>query len=310
MSKQSGWGWCQKCQAMVCSLPLGDQYPSVCPAGGTHDTSRSGSYAMPWVGPSGPPQGGQDGWRWCKNCAALFFDFAAAGVDGPPSLCPAVKEGGTNHAPIHMPHDASKSGRYYVRFGDGLPGMQSGWRWCCKCNGLFFAVGATQGVCPAGGAHDGGKSAQYGAIWDLPATLHFHDDIVTPSGDPLGGSVNVDLSDDGTVTITAHIHDAGWSDMKFTLAIGIVTPTGSLYHAEWQGSVEGTETSVVKWRAPNRDTYWNAKAQSAAIVSNWETLGGSRLVWKFVDQWANLDGMVTLLKQLAPEVGSAIIALL
>ena len=30
---------------------------------------------------------------------------------------------------------------------------QNGWRWCGKCQGMFFALGSTLGVCPAGDAH-------------------------------------------------------------------------------------------------------------------------------------------------------------
>ncbi len=36
---------------------------------------------------------------------------------------------------------------------------QSNWRWCHKCQGLFF--GPDLGVCPAGGAHDIGQSLDY-----------------------------------------------------------------------------------------------------------------------------------------------------
>jgi hypothetical protein len=36
---------------------------------------------------------------------------------------------------------------------------QSNWRWCQKCQGLFF--GGFLGVCPAGGTHDGGQSVDY-----------------------------------------------------------------------------------------------------------------------------------------------------
>jgi len=30
---------------------------------------------------------------------------------------------------------------------------QDNWRWCSKCQGLFFAPGSSLGVCPAGGQH-------------------------------------------------------------------------------------------------------------------------------------------------------------
>ena len=39
--------------------------------------------------------------------------------------------------------------------------FQSGWRWCKKCQGLFFGPGSPQSACPAGGPHDGSTSGAY-----------------------------------------------------------------------------------------------------------------------------------------------------
>lgn len=39
--------------------------------------------------------------------------------------------------------------------------LQSEWRWCSKCNGMFFTGNETQGVCPKGDAHDGSTSGKY-----------------------------------------------------------------------------------------------------------------------------------------------------
>jgi hypothetical protein len=41
---------------------------------------------------------------------------------------------------------------------------QQNWRWCHKCEGMYFAGGATQGVCPAGGAHDHTGSGNYDIV--------------------------------------------------------------------------------------------------------------------------------------------------
>ena len=40
-------------------------------------------------------------------------------------------------------------------------GAQSNWRWCNKCQGLFYAGSDTLGVCPAGGEHRLGQSGDY-----------------------------------------------------------------------------------------------------------------------------------------------------
>lgn len=43
---------------------------------------------------------------------------------------------------------------------------QNGWRWCHKCQGLFFSGNRSQGVCPADSqAHDGSQSGQYAAVF-------------------------------------------------------------------------------------------------------------------------------------------------
>jgi hypothetical protein len=40
--------------------------------------------------------------------------------------------------------------------------IQNDWRFCAKCNGLFWAGGVAQtGTCPAGGKHDRGGGSDY-----------------------------------------------------------------------------------------------------------------------------------------------------
>ena len=101
----------------------------------------------------------QTGWRWCKKCQGLFFS-------GNPDQgsCPS---GGK--------HDGSASAKYLMQFGEGAGNTnpQGGWRWCGKCQGLFFSglvsgedIGA--GIfsdCPAGGVHAGsfGIPSQFGS---------------------------------------------------------------------------------------------------------------------------------------------------
>jgi hypothetical protein len=51
---------------------------------------------------------------------------------------------------------------YTFSFPPGGIQEQSDWRWCDKCQGLFFAAGqATTGSCPAGGQHEKGISGNY-----------------------------------------------------------------------------------------------------------------------------------------------------
>jgi hypothetical protein len=78
----------------------------------------------------------QEEWRWCSKCHGLYFS-------GKPSIgttegkCPA---GGT--------HSHAGSANYLLVLNSNVPG-QADWRWCSKCQGLFFA-GSPGSKCPAG----------------------------------------------------------------------------------------------------------------------------------------------------------------
>ena len=41
------------------------------------------------------------------------------------------------------------------------PNGQGNWRWCHKCEGLYFASHATAGKCAGGGVHEKTKSGSY-----------------------------------------------------------------------------------------------------------------------------------------------------
>lgn len=41
------------------------------------------------------------------------------------------------------------------------PGTQTGWRFCSKCQGLFWGPGESVSVCPRGAQHDGSQSHEY-----------------------------------------------------------------------------------------------------------------------------------------------------
>jgi hypothetical protein len=93
---------------------------------------------------------GQHGWRWCNKCEGMFF-----ALHGTLGVCPKL---GSDSQ--HDPHD---SGPYMIQQGESHVPGQAPWRWCLKCEGLFFAAGGTnQGVCPRDGTeHDGSESGDY-----------------------------------------------------------------------------------------------------------------------------------------------------
>src|SRR6266480_1354035 len=136
---QDNWRWCKKCQvlAFAGSATLGP-----CPAGGEHNHSGSGDYALVLNDPAVP---GQDNWRWCSKCQALSFA-------GNPSLG-KCKAGGV--------HNHTGSGNYVLwREPDGTVG-QDNWRWCNKCQVLAFTGSSNSGACGAGGMHDHSGSGDY-----------------------------------------------------------------------------------------------------------------------------------------------------
>ena len=101
---------------------------------------------------------GQDNWRLCRKCSAMFF--AGQSTQG---VCPA---GGA--------HDRSGSANYDIVTNMPAAPGQHGWRSCRKCQGLVFGGNATQGICPAGGAHDTSGSGDYALIENAPGAPGQH----------------------------------------------------------------------------------------------------------------------------------------
>jgi hypothetical protein len=151
---QHDWRWCHKCQGLY----FGGNPGPICPAGGAHENVGSGNYGLPHNVPA-PDANFQSDWRWCNKCQGLFFGGGLAS-----SRCPT---GGT-----HAPPTQSGSGNYSLPHNvpsgyvlpEDVPGppvtLQPNWRWCHKCQGLYFA-GNPGPVCPAGGPHENIGSGNY-----------------------------------------------------------------------------------------------------------------------------------------------------
>lgn len=146
---QSGWHWCNKCQGMWFSgFNESRRLNSNCPAGGCHTRRGSGNYALIHNTPE--IYGRQAGWRWCKKCEGFFFGRNHPSQSG---VCP---QGGK--------HDSTGSGLYNLVHNMRSDTGQHGWRWCKKCEGLFF-TGHSSGICPAGNGHDHSASGRYSVIY-------------------------------------------------------------------------------------------------------------------------------------------------
>lgn len=144
---QNDWLWCSKCSGLFWSWQA-EPAQGTCPAGGQHLTSGGSNYSLVMDIPNYP---GQHDWRWCSNCAGLFW--AGGGSRATGGICPAPQR----------IHDGSKSSDYGLTLDSGSPaGNQDQWRWCSKCSGLFWGSSTRiAGTCPAGGTHEGTGSSDY-----------------------------------------------------------------------------------------------------------------------------------------------------
>jgi hypothetical protein len=124
-----GFRWCSKCGNLFLTVavkapPPGGGPPrlpslGVCGAGGAHDPTGSGSYDLRTSG------AGQSDWFPCTKCLCLFF---AGSRDSNLGLCAA---GGA-----HEKWDNGNPNSNFVLSTSGAG--QSGWKWCNKCQCLFF----------------------------------------------------------------------------------------------------------------------------------------------------------------------------
>src|SRR5262249_35534518 len=103
------------------------------------EQSGSFNYVVPFAEPSSANR--QPGWRWCSKCQGLFWGDEVAA-----SRCAG---GGT-----HTPPEQTGSSNYTLPVWEPTtPGRHSEWRWCSKCQSLFYDAGVASSHCPAGGTH-------------------------------------------------------------------------------------------------------------------------------------------------------------
>jgi hypothetical protein len=86
------------------------------------------------------PSLNQNKWRLCVNCYSLFYD----GYRNNKGRCP-IKS-------AHSAGDVGDSNSYILTYDSQGPG-QPDWRFCNKCQALFFDGYPHKGVCAAGGGH-------------------------------------------------------------------------------------------------------------------------------------------------------------
>jgi len=170
---QAAWLFCAKCQGLYYG---GGSITGPCPQDGTNhlrgsDSYNSYNYMM--VGDVGGPAR-QAGWRYCSKCTALFY-----GPNQSTSFCPN-KTGGLTH------HLAAGSVYSLVANDPTAPG-QHGWRWCSKCQSLFYGPNQADSNCPKDNLqHDGSLSSDYAMVRSL-----YHESVFTAGAPDLNQGGNL-----------------------------------------------------------------------------------------------------------------------
>jgi len=142
------------CLAVLMASPEWNLFQPAIGAGfPTGGYSCCGTPSEPTLTIPAPPKH-QFGWKWCKNCEALFFGGDIGGSLAK-SRCPV----GGAHVQPHI-------GEYYLTIDTPSDPGQHFWRWCHKCSGLFYS-GHGAGKCPALGEHDGSGSADYSLMQNV-----------------------------------------------------------------------------------------------------------------------------------------------
>ena len=143
---QEGWRWCRKCQGLFYFGSRFDPHFGRCPAGGAHTTADSHLYYFTYNNDQPPPTiaNSQFWWRHCRNCMGLSYNNGVVG------WCPGAGR-----------HDHTGSHNYYVRHDleQVAPGQQESWRWCDKCQGIFYGPGLAVSACPKSGQHRIGSTS-------------------------------------------------------------------------------------------------------------------------------------------------------
>ncbi|MBO3739348.1 CAP domain-containing protein [Actinoplanes flavus] len=144
---QPDWRFCGKCNGMFFSGRDGSYYRENqrCPASGLHEPMGF-NFVLPHDVPGSATA--QPDWRFCGKCNGMFFSGRDGSYYRENQRCPASGL----HEPMGfnfvLPHDVP-----------GSATAQPDWRFCGKCNGMFFSgrdgsYYRENQRCPASGLHE------------------------------------------------------------------------------------------------------------------------------------------------------------
>jgi hypothetical protein len=121
---------------------------------------------------------------------------------------------------------------------------EAGWRFCGKCNSMFFnGFPDFKGVCPAGGGHvppPPPHALNFVLSHDLPQLLTFDfNSIVFEDGVPVGGNAHLSINQDGAYNFRGHFHDSGAVDFDISIVCAVKDAQNRVYTFSQTGEVGG-----------------------------------------------------------------------
>jgi hypothetical protein len=96
-------------------------------------------------------------------------------------------------------------------------------------------------------------------------TMHWHADISTPDWLPVGGWVDVAVNKHGNFTFAGHMHNSGFPNVHFALAVVLMTPSGVGYGFAREHTLDGTVTIFGR----NRDDDWTDTGGNQQLSGDW-----------------------------------------
>jgi len=144
---QFGWKQCSRCFSLFYA---GSERRAGCCIGGAEHFATHSGFEIAFAGQS---LKGQENWRWCFKCSALFFNG-----HWKKGFCPAD---GAWHSPT-----GSENNYELLHTTDPKLANSYGWRWCQKCEQLYFCPFEQCLIrCPAGDRHSKEGSGFYFVKW-------------------------------------------------------------------------------------------------------------------------------------------------
>jgi hypothetical protein len=215
--------------------------------------------------------------------------------------------GGTTSRPTTHKERRSMSWSTFPLSGNGSAAPASGIAAVSRIPGsmeLWFigADGSVQGaywyegfnwqryeLAPAGGAATAGGIAAVSRIpgsmelWFIGANgsvqdHYWYEDLTIKTFDQgvttdiaVGGSVHLELKDNGSFTFSGHAHDSGFDNIDYTISAAVMTSDGIVFTFQHSGHTEGASAGL-PFGTPNRNDDFEIGGSNPQIETEWSGL--------------------------------------